>query len=120
MAFWVPFLTVVVIGYRLTRRPVTVVKFHTSYISMCCTACTCRNQAATVKRGGWGGVGWGWGGVGNVIGLAFSCTSTPTSCYAAVRSHALSRIRHATLIGFVATLPHARDMREHTLLGAFS
>ena len=65
---------------------------------------------------GWGGVGWD----NNVIGLAFSCTSTHTSCYAAVRSHALSHIRHATLIGFVATLPHARDMREHTLLGAFS
>ena len=82
--------------------------------------CTCRNQAATVKRGrvGRGGVGVGWDN--NVIGLAFSCTSTPTSCYAAVRSHALSHIRHATLIGFVATLPHARDMREHTLLGAFS
>ena len=41
--------------------------------------CTCRNQAATVKRGGWGGVGVGWDN--NVIGLAFSCTSTPTSCY---------------------------------------
>ena len=78
--------------------------------------CTCRNQAATVKRGGGVGVGWD----NNVIGLAFSCTSTPTSCYAAVRSHALSQIRHATLIGFVATLPHARDMREHPLLGAFS
>ena len=67
--------------------------------------------------GGGGGRG---GGHDNVIGLAFSCTSTPTSCYAAVRSHALSHIRHATLIGFVATLPHARDMCEHSLLGAFS
>ena len=81
--------------------------------------CTCRNQAATVKRSvGWGGVAVGWDN--NIIGLGFSCTSKPTSCYAAVRSHALSHIRHATLIGFVATLPHARDMREHTLLGAFS
>ena len=63
-----------------------------------------------------GGVGWD----NNVIGLAFSCTSTHTSYYAAVRSHALSHIRHAALTGFVATLPHARNMREHTLPGAFS
>ena len=52
-----------------------------------------------------GGVGWGFvGWDNNVIGLAFSCTSTHTSCYAAVRSHALSHLRHATLTGFVATL----------------
>ena len=68
------------------------------------------------QEGGWGGVGWD----NNVIGLAFSCTSTHTSYYAAVHSHALSHIRHAALTGFVATLPHARNMREHTLPGAFS
>ena len=28
----------------------------------------------------------------------FSCTCTHTSCYAAVRSHALAHIRHATLL----------------------
>ena len=52
------------------------------------------------QEAGWGGVGWD----NNVIGLAFSCTSTHTSCYAAVRSHALSHIRHATLTGFAAML----------------
>ena len=108
----------VVFGYRLTRRPATVVKFHTCYTSMLCKACyssgvmwcgvglitflcTCRNQDATVKRGGWGGVGWDC----NLIGLAFSCTSTHTSCYAD---------------WICCYAPHARDMREHTLLGAFS
>ena len=64
----------VVLGYRMTRRPVTVVEFHIVILRCCArhvTAlgggaritfpCTCRNQAATVKRGG---VGWGGGGVG--------------------------------------------------------
>ena len=51
---------------------------------------------------GWGGVGGGvgWGGVGwddSVICCTFSCTCTHTACYAAVRSHALAHIRHATL-----------------------
>ena len=52
----------------------------------------------------WGG-GAGWGGI--ITSLA-------------LRSHALPHIRHAALTGFVATLPHARNMREHTLPGAFS
>ena len=42
----------------------------------------------------------GGGGVGDnsVICCTFSCTCTHTSCYAAVRSHALAHIRHATLL----------------------
>ena len=32
------------------------------------------------------------------IACTFSCTCTHTSCYAAVRSHALAHIRHATLL----------------------
>ena len=40
-----------VIGYRLTRRPVTVVKFHTCYTSMLCKACYSSGGV------GWGGVG---------------------------------------------------------------
>ena len=44
--------------------------------------------------GGWGGVGWD----NSVICCTFSCTCTHTSCYAAVRSHALAHIRHATLL----------------------
>ena len=43
---------------------------------------------------GWGGVGWG----DSVICCTFSCTCTHTSCNAAVRSHALAHIRHATLL----------------------
>ena len=39
-----------------------------------------------------GGVGWD----NSVICCTFSCTCTHTSCYAAVRSHALAHIRHAT------------------------
>ena len=66
--------TLVVFGYRLTRRPVTVVKFHNCYISMLCKAYY------------------------NVIGVAFSCTSAHnTSCYAVGPSHALPHIRHAPL-----------------------
>ena len=41
-----------------------------------------------------GGVGWD----NSVICCTFSCTCTHTSCYAAVRSHALAHIRHATLL----------------------
>ena len=44
--------------------------------------------------GGWGGVGWD----NSVICCTFSCTCTHTSCYAAVRSHALAHISHATLL----------------------
>ena len=42
---------------------------------------------------------WGvgeWGGVSYII--TFICTSAHTSCYATVRSLALSHIRHATLL----------------------
>ena len=55
---------------------------------------------------------WGWVGVGwdhNVTALAFSCTSTHTSCYGAVFSHALPHISYATLLCFLIhfhILPH--------------
>ena len=64
----------VVFGYRLTRRPVTVVKFHNCDISMLC-------KAYQSHGGGWGGVGWG----GIITSLL-------------LRSHALACIRHATLL----------------------
>ena len=86
--------TLVVFGYRLTRRPVTVVKFHNCDISMLC-------KAYQSHGAGWSGVGWGGvGGVGwdkNVIVVAFSCTCMHMSCYAAVHSQALAHLRHATL-----------------------
>ena len=44
-----------------------------------------------IDEGG-GGVGWD----DSVICYTFSCTCTHTSCYAAVRSHALAHICHAT------------------------
>ena len=45
--------------------------------------------SCTATHTSWGGVGWD----NNVSALAFSCTSTDTSCYAAVFSHALPHIR---------------------------
>ena len=68
------------------------------------------------ERGvGSGGVGWD----NNVIGLAFSCTFTHTSCYyASVRSHALSHIRHATTL--LCVLMHFRTYNMLLRFCAFS
>ena len=69
----------------------------------CCQFLTLHKNNMIEGGVGWGGGGWGvgWGGVGwddSVICCTFSCTCTHTSCYAAVRSHALAHIRHATLL----------------------
>ena len=68
-----------------------------------------------------GGVGWGWDN--NVSALAFSCTSTDTSCYAAVFSHALPHIRHGVGWGGIITSmhlrSHARPQTRHATLLCF-
>ena len=69
----------VVFGYRLTRRPVTVVKFHIVILRCCARHVTVRgggvgwggvgqkNVPLHLEKsscyGQEGGVGWGWGGI---------------------------------------------------------
>ena len=87
-------VVVVVVGYRLTRRPATVIKFHTCYTSMLCKACYSSGVGGGANNvplhlqksscyGQEGGVGWGWGGIITSLALL---------------SHALPHLRHATLL----------------------
>ena len=95
--------SVVVSGYRLTRRPVTVVKFHTCYTSMLCKACYssgvgwANNVPLHLQKWRCYGQEGGWGGWGRIItSLALRSHALPHIRHATVRSQAPSHIRHAT------------------------
>ena len=84
------------LAYIRHATPLSVLMHLHTYVRLRCCAfsCTCTHRSC----------------------CTFSCTCTHTSYYAAVRSHALAHIRHATPLYVLMHLPH---IRHATLLYVF-